>query len=171
MGRKRRLEFEYVLPSLLECPERTRLMAPVATDVVKLLRETQLLDETHLEELIHLAPAFSDGTALTDELIRRGWLTSYQLEYLENDTLQDLLIGPYVLLEEVGQGGMGTVYKARHRRLDRVVALKVINPLVMSGEAVQRFPREARAIARLQHPNIVLLYDADERDGQHFLAL
>ncbi len=146
-------------------------MAPVATDFVRRLAETQLLDELHLDEVRSLAPVYGDASALAAELVRRGWLTAYQLDHLHKDTTDELLIGPYVLLEEVGQGGMGKVYKARHRRLDRVVALKVINPAVVSGEAVQRFHLEARAIARLKHPNIVMLYDADESEGRQFLAL
>ncbi len=146
-------------------------MAPVATDFVKVLAETQLLDDAHLEELTQVASAYPSAAALASELVRRGWLTSYQLAHLDKGRADALLLGPYVLLEEVGQGGMGKVYKARHRRLDRVVALKVINPAALSTEAVQRFQREARAIARLKHPNIVMLYDADESDGQHFLAL
>jgi serine/threonine protein kinase len=146
-------------------------MAPVATDFVKVLAESQLLDELHLEELSQLAPAYPDASTLATELVRRGWLTSYQLAHLERGNPEDLLIGPYVVLDEVGQGGMGKVYQARHRRLDRIVALKVINPLAISTESVLRFQREARAIARLKHPNIVMLYDADEVDGKHFLAL
>ncbi len=105
-------------------------------------------------------------------MVRRGWLTAYQLDHLHKDTTDELLIGPYVLLEEVGQGGMGKVYQARHQRLDRVVALKVINPAVVSGRsgASFGFHLEARAIARLKHPNIVMLYDADESEGRQFLA-
>jgi serine/threonine protein kinase len=146
-------------------------MAPVATDFVKLLTEVQLLEDAQLEELSVIAPAYRDSAALTSELVRRGWLTSYQLAHLNNGTHRNLLLGPYVLLEELGQGGMGMVYKARHRRLERIVALKVISPAAMSSEAVQRLHREARAIARLMHPNIVLLYDAAEIDGKHFLAM
>ncbi len=146
-------------------------MAVVASDLVKLLANANFLHEAHVEELTALAPGYRDAHALGTELVRRGWLTAYQMRHLNHGTHQDLIFGPYVILEELGQGGMGKVYKARHRRLDRIVALKVINPLAMSGEAVKRFHQEAVAIARLRHPNIVLLYDAAEIDGKHFLAL
>jgi serine/threonine protein kinase len=146
-------------------------MPVVATDFVRLLGETQLLADEQLAEVLVIAPAFATTSALASELVRRGWLTPFQLDHLNNGTHGDLMLGPYVLLAALGQGGMGMVYKARHRRLERLVALKVISPTAMSGEAVQRLYREARAIARLKHPNIVLLYDAAEIDGKHFLAL
>jgi serine/threonine protein kinase len=67
---------------------------------------------------------------------------------------------------------MGVVFKARHRRMDRVVALKVLAPSVTrSAEAVQRFQREVRAAAKLNHPNIVLAHDASEEDGTRYLVM
>jgi tRNA A-37 threonylcarbamoyl transferase component Bud32/tetratricopeptide (TPR) repeat protein len=80
--------------------------------------------------------------------------------------------GEYELLSEAGRGGMGVVYRARHRRLNRMVALKMILAGRLADEAhVERFYTEARAAARLQHPNIVPVYEAGEHDGQHFLAM
>jgi WD40 repeat protein len=78
----------------------------------------------------------------------------------------------YHLVEPLGSGGMGTVYKARHLVMDRVVALKVIHPrLLCHPQAVERFRREAKAAARLNHPNIVTAHDADQAGGLHFLVL
>jgi hypothetical protein len=78
----------------------------------------------------------------------------------------------YRVLGVLGSGGMGVVYKAVQRHTDRVVALKVIRPKVHGRpDFVERFRREARAVARLQHPNIVLAYDADEAGGLHFLVM
>src|SRR5439155_4089813 len=72
----------------------------------------------------------------------------------------------------LGQGGMGAVYKARHKIMDRVVALKVINSsLLGSSQAVERFHREVKAAARLDHPNIVRAHDADQAGGTHFLVM
>jgi WD40 repeat protein len=78
----------------------------------------------------------------------------------------------YEVLAELGRGGMGLVYKARHLGLDRVVALKMIRAEVgADGEGRKRFDAEARAVARLQHPNIVQIHDVGEAAGQPFLAL
>jgi hypothetical protein len=78
----------------------------------------------------------------------------------------------YRVLGLIGQGGMGAVYRAEHLHMDRLVALKVINPGLMSHPtAVQRFQQEVRAAARLQHPNIVHAYDADQAGGLHFLVM
>ncbi len=85
----------------------------------------------------------------------------------------DLIDHPrYEVLEQLGSGGMGTVYKARHRLMDRLVALKVINPHLVGRPAmVERFYREMRAAARLSHPNIVAAYDADRADYTFFLVM
>ena len=78
----------------------------------------------------------------------------------------------YEILEPLGEGGMGRVFKARHGRLNRVVALKVIRTEQLANpQAVHRFQREARAAARLAHPNIVQIYDAAEAEGTHFLVM
>lgn len=81
-------------------------------------------------------------------------------------------LGSYELLEQIGQGGMGTVYKARHTSLDRVVALKLLpSERLRSPDAVDRFSREMKAIASLQNPHVVAAHDGGEVDGQHFLVM
>jgi len=80
-------------------------------------------------------------------------------------------LGPYEILDPVGAGGMGEVYRARDTRLDREVALKVL-PESLAGdpERLRRFEREARATAALNHPNILALHDVGEQDGRHFVV-
>ena len=78
----------------------------------------------------------------------------------------------YEIVSLIGKGGMGDVYKARHRRMERTVALKVINrELVRRSEAVDRFHREVKTAAQLTHPNIVTAYDADQAGDYHFMVM
>ncbi len=81
-------------------------------------------------------------------------------------------VGPYRVMEKLGQGGMATVYKAYHASLDRYVALKVLHPAFLEDENfLARFQREARLVAKLEHPNIVPIYDFAEHDGQPYLVM
>ena len=82
------------------------------------------------------------------------------------------MLGEYQLLEELGRGGMGRVYKALHTKLDRVVAVKVLpRGRVGDQKAIARFEREMKAVGRLAHPNIVQAYDAREIDGTPVLIM
>ncbi|MBL8811344.1 MAG: protein kinase [Planctomycetaceae bacterium] len=82
------------------------------------------------------------------------------------------VVGDYQLVSEIGRGAMGVVYKARHRKLNRLVALKmVLAGQNASPDALRRFVAEARAVAKLQHPSIVQIYDIGEHRGLPFMAL
>ena len=81
-------------------------------------------------------------------------------------------IGPYRLTEQLGQGGMATVYQAYHAALDRYVALKALHPALLDDpNFLVRFQREARLVAKLEHPNIVPVYDFSEYEGRPFLVM
>jgi len=110
--------------------------------------------------------------AVASDLVRRGKLTKYQANAIWQGKHDALVMGNYVLLDVIGQGGMGTVYKAEHRRLKRTVAVKMLSPAAMKiADSVDRFHREMEAVGKLNHRNIVAAHDADEFRGQHFLVM
>ena len=85
-------------------------------------------------------------------------------------------LGRYELLEEVGRGGMGIVFKARDPAIDRLVAIKVLRLDLLAGnsgipDVRARFSREAQAVGQLSHPNIVTLYDAQQEDDLAYLVM
>ncbi len=81
-------------------------------------------------------------------------------------------IGPYRLVEQLGQGGMATVFKAYHPALDRYVAIKALHPaLTNEPNFLARFQREAQVVGRLEHPNIVPIYDYSEHEGRPYLVM
>jgi serine/threonine protein kinase len=91
---------------------------------------------------------------------------------LTEQSLAGRQFGPYEVLEELGSGGMGKVYRAKNVMLERIVALKTLTPLLSADEGfVQRFLKEARVAARLNHPNIVQIYDFGCVEGIHYLAM
>lgn len=81
-------------------------------------------------------------------------------------------IGPYRIMEKLGQGGMATVYKGYHPALDRYVALKVLHPAFLEDQSfIGRFQREARVVAKLEHPSIVPVYDFAEHEKHPYLVM
>jgi serine/threonine-protein kinase len=150
------------------------MTTPSIPAFLTILRDSQLLQATQLEETERdLVTGCEDASTLAPLLVKRGWLTNYQADRLLQGRPQDLTMGPYRLLELLGEGGMGQVFKARHQRLNRLEALKIIRPerLQQHPEAARRFEREALAAAKLQHPNIVIIYDADKINDIHYIAM
>jgi Leucine-rich repeat (LRR) protein/tRNA A-37 threonylcarbamoyl transferase component Bud32 len=113
-----------------------------------------------------------DTRLLAQELVKQGKLTRFQAQMLCQGKTRGLVLGSYAVLDKLGQGGMGMVFKARHRRMNRLVALKVLSPAITKNPgAVKRFQREVEAAAKLDHKNIVAAYDAGEDKGVHFLVM
>lgn len=129
-------------------------------------------DISSVESQIPSTKMKNDASSLARELVRLNMLTQFQANALYNENPEPLILGNYLIQDKIGSGGMGIVYKARHRRMKRIVAIKALSPAAMtSPNVVKRFLREAEAAAKLSHPNIVAAYDADEINGVPFLAM
>jgi serine/threonine-protein kinase len=136
------------------------------------LRQSGLMNEEDMSAVETEARTLERGKVLARTLVERGVLTKFQAEQLLGGRTHGFLLGQYLILDRIGQGGMGRVFKARHRTMGRVVALKVLtSSLLRSDRAQELFKREARAVAGLLHPNIVTAYDANQVGNRYFLVM
>ena len=142
---------------------------------VQHLTSSGLMSQEELDEILRDGDALLanlDGESFADFLVTKGRLTRFQADRLLDGKHAILVLGNYELIEHLGTGGMGEVYQARHRRMNRIVALKVLPEASLNSDSkVRRFQREVEAAAKLDHPNIVTAHDADCVDGQHFLVM
>jgi serine/threonine protein kinase len=135
------------------------------------------LTESGLFDIADILPdsgelAAIDPATAAQKLVEAGKLTGFQADAVLGQRLGELRIGNYEILDRLGAGAMGTVFKARHRRMKRIVALKVLSREVAGSEKfAPRFQREIETIARLTHPNIVMAFDADEDETGPFLVM
>ena len=139
--------------------------------VVDLIRKAELASE----ESIHQALGGDAPAAAADaasRLVRGGVLTAFQARLILQGRFRGFRLGTYKILDQLGAGGMGQVYLAEHTAMKRRVALKVL-PSKQGGDRanVERFYREARAVAALDHPNIVRAHDICQDQGVHFLVM
>lgn len=150
-------------------------MGVTVEQFLKLLNDSSILssaDVLAVESQIPERKRKQDAQSLVKELVRLKKLTLFQANALYAGKPQGLTLGNYVIQEQIGAGGMGMVFKAEHRRMKRIVAVKVLPPTALQNPTVlKRFHREVEAAAKLTHPNIVAAYDADESNGVHFLAM
>lgn len=142
-------------------------------DVLSLLGRYPLLEPGQLDEVSRtLAAQHPEPRNLCRELLQRGWLTPYQVNQLLQDPPGLLTLGSYLLLEKISESAMGDVFKARHQRMRRIVALQLIRAdLLKTPGAVERFYEEVQAASALSHPNIVASYDAGPVGATHFFAM
>ena len=151
-----------------------RYFERLVTEFCRRLSASGLVSSSQLQTIFKRAADQQPQTPLelARLLIGQGRLTKYQAGRIYRGKTNGLVLGDYNVLDEVGAGGMGQVFKARHRRMKRIVALKVLpEQLVNSPEAVRRFETEVEAAAQLEHPHIVRAYDAGEADGTRFLVM
>src|SRR5437667_3444855 len=136
------------------------------------LRQSGLVEPAQLEEVLLLLSDTNRGRVIARELVARGLLTKFQAEMLLAGRTSGFQLGQYRILDQLGQGGMGRVFKAVHQTMHRIVALKVVtSQLVKTEQGRQLFMREVRAAARLMHPNIVTAYDANQIGDRHYMVM
>jgi len=142
-------------------------------DVIQRIEASGILDDADLA-VVRSDAAAADGDAqkFVRLLVKNERLTAYQAQAIWKDKGHKLSFGNYVIEAELGRGGMGVVLKARHKRMQRYVGIKVL-PAKMTedADAIARFQREVVAASQLTHQNIVGAYDADEIDGQQILVM
>jgi eukaryotic-like serine/threonine-protein kinase len=152
-------------------------MAPLPPDtrddVLALIRKAGLADDAVLDAF--LRKSGDQNAAAPDvatQLVKAGILTQFQARLLLQGKYKGFRLGPYKILDQIATGGMGQIYMAVHVTMRRKVALKVLPSWQASDPAqVERFYREARAAAALNHPNIVRAFDVGSEKDTHFLVM
>lgn len=145
-------------------------------EFLDLVRRSGVIEEKRLGGLLERLRSQSllggNPRSVADQLIQEGVLTPFQVEQLLQGRWRRFTIGKYKVLERLGSGGMGSVYLCEHTLMRRRVALKVLPASrAKDSSSLERFYREARAVAALDHPNIVRAYDIDSDDNLHFLVM
>src|SRR5882724_1188817 len=148
-----------------------------ATEFLDILRKSGLIPAEKLDALLERMHAAGTTPQTLDQLanllVRESLLTFFQAKQLRLGRYKRFTIGSkYRLLELIGAGGMGAVYLCEHTLMKRLVALKVLPVEKLEDpSSLERFHREARAVAALDHPNIVRAYDIDQHEKLHFLVM
>src|SRR5262249_36512486 len=125
------------------------------------VRRSGLLVDAELARVEGRLPEGERARPVARALVEMGLLTRFQAERLLIGRTAGFVLGPYRILDQLGKGGMGRVYKAEHRGLGRLVALKILAPnLVKTERALELFRRELQAAGQLSHPNVVTALDA-----------
>jgi serine/threonine-protein kinase len=141
--------------------------------IVDELADPRLMAPARFEALLaDILPRCNDWLIIAREMIYRGWLTPYQARQLLHGYGSELILGSYVLVEPIGEGGMGIIYQARNWKLDTLAAVKVIRrDRARDPAAVERFLREVRALGAIHHPHVVHALDADVEGGRLYCAM
>ncbi|HEX3654902.1 MAG TPA: SUMF1/EgtB/PvdO family nonheme iron enzyme [Pirellulales bacterium] len=147
-------------------------MAIDVESVIKQLTEASIIAPGKLENFIPPKAHPKTVDELIQELVKSQELTAFQAAQVKAGKAKALILGEYTILDKIGAGGMGQVFKARHRRMKRIVAIKMLPPaMTKDAAALARFEREVEAAAKLNHQNIVAAYDAGQANNAHFLVM
>jgi eukaryotic-like serine/threonine-protein kinase len=146
--------------------ERPKSAEGVPLDLLSVIRGSGVLGDRVLADIkskIIQGDYPLDSVDLAERLVKDKVITTFQAKRFLSNKPQGLIVGRYIILDRIGSGSMGRVYKAHHQLMDRVVALKIIAPEIASNDrVVARFQREMKLVGRLDHPNVVRAYDADQ---------
>ncbi len=155
--------------------DKPRSADGVPLDLLPVIRAAGILSEKQLGDIRQKMlqgdyPMHS--VELAERLVEDNLITGYQAKRFLSNRSTGLVVGRYVILDRIGPGSMGRVYKAHHVMMDRVVALKIIAPEISSNErVVARFQREMKMVGRLDHPNVVRAYDADRMNKILYIVM
>jgi eukaryotic-like serine/threonine-protein kinase len=152
------------------------MSAPSTGDeFLDLVRKSGVVDEKRLSSYLEKdgkSPLPGRPGKLAGLLVRDRILTRFQAEQFLQGKWRRFTIGKYKVLDRIGIGGMGSVYLCEHKFMRRLAAVKVLpTTRARDPSSLERFYREGRAVAALDHPNIVRAYDIDQEDGLHFLVM
>jgi serine/threonine-protein kinase len=146
--------------------EKPKPSERVPADLLPVIQQSGVLTERQFADVkarVQSGDLPRESTSLAQKLVDEVILTEYQVHRFLNGKSHGLVVGRYVILDRLGSGSMGRVFKAHHLMMDRVVALKIIAPEIVSNErVVARFQREMKLVGRLDHPNVVRAFDADQ---------
>ena len=157
-------------------PNQPIMTTEAISGFLQAIRSSCILSERQLEKLEgNLADREypSEPAEFFSRLVKDGILTEYQARQIHKGKSEGLNFGSYVILEFLGKGTMGKVYKARHRMMGRDVALKILDSRYVSTRtrSLARFQREMQLVGRLDHANVVRAFDADRVADCHFIAM
>jgi serine/threonine-protein kinase len=151
---------------------RHAMPAPTTTDqLFDHLRKSGLVPAGQLDALLAQLPHGERPPAVLDRLVAAGLLTPFQADRIGAGKYKGFVLGGYVILDRIGGGGMGHVYLAEHAAMRRHVAVKVLAAGGADTVARQRFLREARAAAGLDHPNIIRVFDLRQERQVLYLVM
>jgi serine/threonine protein kinase len=145
-----------------------------ADEFLELVKLSGLVEMGELTQAVAgMEPPLGDSGIVSSTLIEAGLLTEWQTEKLLEGRHRGFFVGKYKVLDQLGSGGMGSVYLAQHRVMRHRVAIKVLPKILLAKDAgyLERFFQEARAAARLNHPNVVRAFDIDQEGEMHFLVM
>jgi serine/threonine protein kinase len=148
---------------------------PTGDEFLDLVRKSGVVDDKKLAPYVDpdgKTRYANEPGKLAGLLVRDGVLTRFQAEQFLQGKWRRFTIGKYKVLDRIGTGGMGSVYLCEHKFMRRLAAVKVLpTARAKDPSALERFYREARVVAALDHPNIVRAYDIDQEDDLHFLVM